>query len=142
MRLVEFASAEEQLALWKLVSDNVWAAISKQAEDEAKQRAMKKAQAAKVPKRGGSAMAKPVMPPPPVKKPVPPPKPKLSAPKPQTKSAPPNQPPANLQQQPAGKTVGVQPIKPLDAEQATSPQRLLPFPQSAKKNLKSGVLAK
>lgn len=142
MRIVEFASAEEQLALWKLVSDNVWAAFSKQAEDEAKQRAMKKAQAAKVPKRGGRAMPKPVMPPPPLKKPVPPSNSNLSAPKPLTKSAIPNQPPANIQQQPAAKSVGVQPIKPEGKQQAASPQQLLPNPQSAKKNLKSGVLAK
>jgi hypothetical protein len=34
MRLKEFANAEEQLALWKLVSDNVWGAIATQAEQE------------------------------------------------------------------------------------------------------------
>ena len=34
MRIDEFASTEEQLALWKLVSDNVWAAIATQAEQE------------------------------------------------------------------------------------------------------------
>ena len=34
MRVVEFASAEEQLALWKLVSDNVWSAIAAQAQQE------------------------------------------------------------------------------------------------------------
>lgn len=34
MRLLEFASAEEQLALWKLVSDNVWKAIATQAQQE------------------------------------------------------------------------------------------------------------
>ena len=30
MRLLEIASAEEQIALWKLVSDNVWAALQLQ----------------------------------------------------------------------------------------------------------------
>lgn len=35
MRLIEFASAEEQLALWKLVSDSVWSAIADQAQIEA-----------------------------------------------------------------------------------------------------------
>ncbi len=39
MRLVEFASAEEQLALWKLVSDSVWQSISVQAQQEQKQKA-------------------------------------------------------------------------------------------------------
>ena len=39
MRIVEIASAEEQLALWKLISDNVWTTISQQARTEAQQRA-------------------------------------------------------------------------------------------------------
>jgi hypothetical protein len=34
----EIASAEEQLGLWKLVSDNVWQAISTQAEQEAREK--------------------------------------------------------------------------------------------------------
>ena len=50
MRIVEIASAEEQLALWKLVSDNVWSAISQQAKAEAEQKALVKAQAKKAPK--------------------------------------------------------------------------------------------
>ncbi len=39
MRLLEIASAEEQMALWKLVNDNVWAAINQQARDEAERKA-------------------------------------------------------------------------------------------------------
>ena len=39
MRIVEIASAEEQLALWKLISDNVWSTISQQARTEAQQKA-------------------------------------------------------------------------------------------------------
>ena len=39
MRIFEIASAEEQLALWKLISDNVWSTISQQARTEAQQRA-------------------------------------------------------------------------------------------------------
>ena len=39
MRIDEIASAEEQLALWKLVSDNVWSAIATQAEQERRARA-------------------------------------------------------------------------------------------------------
>jgi len=38
MRLLEIASAEEQIALWRLVSDNVWAALQLQ-QDEEEQRA-------------------------------------------------------------------------------------------------------
>jgi hypothetical protein len=37
MRLLEIASAEEQIALWRLVSDNVWAAL--QLQQDQKQRA-------------------------------------------------------------------------------------------------------
>ena len=50
MRIDEFASAEEQLALWKLVSDNVWNAIATQAEQERRARAEKAARSK--PKRG------------------------------------------------------------------------------------------
>ena len=50
MRIDEFASAEEQLALWKLVSDNVWAAIAMQAEQERRAKAEKAARSK--PKRG------------------------------------------------------------------------------------------
>lgn len=38
MRINEIANAEEQLALWKLVSDNVWTAIHTQAQQQAKER--------------------------------------------------------------------------------------------------------
>ena len=34
MRLFEFSDAKEQLALWKLISDSVWAAIASQADSE------------------------------------------------------------------------------------------------------------
>jgi len=53
MRIFEFASAEEQLALWKLISDNTWTAISQQAEAERRQRAEKAAQSKTRAKRGG-----------------------------------------------------------------------------------------
>jgi hypothetical protein len=43
MRLLEIASAEEQMALWKLVSDSVWAAISRQAKEEAERAAAERA---------------------------------------------------------------------------------------------------
>jgi hypothetical protein len=43
MRLIEFASAEDQLALWRLVSDSVWSAIATQAEQERRDKAAKAA---------------------------------------------------------------------------------------------------
>ena len=36
MRIFEFSDANEQLALWKLISDSVWAAIASQADSERK----------------------------------------------------------------------------------------------------------
>lgn len=76
MKLNEFTSAEEQLALWKLVSDNVWQAISTQAEEERRAKAEKAAQAkAKrgVRGKGGrKSVSIPHVPaPPPLKKPQP-----------------------------------------------------------------------
>jgi hypothetical protein len=46
MRFMEIANAEDQLALWRLISDNVWSAVMTQA----KQAAAQKAQAAATPK--------------------------------------------------------------------------------------------
>ncbi len=40
MRLLEIASAQEQMALWKLISDSVWAAINRQAKEEAERTAV------------------------------------------------------------------------------------------------------
>jgi len=76
MRLMEIASAEEQMALWKLVNDNVWAAINQQARDEAKRKAAAQ-RTAKL--KGGKGKVKGVASsvripsPPPSKKAVPPP---------------------------------------------------------------------
>jgi len=53
MRIDEFASAEEQLALWKLISDNTWLAINQQAEAERMQSAARAAQTKSKPKRTG-----------------------------------------------------------------------------------------
>ena len=41
MRIFEIASAEEQLALWKLISTSVWTAIEQQVQQQAKERAAK-----------------------------------------------------------------------------------------------------
>ena len=60
MRIDEFASAEEQLALWKIVSDNVWQAIATQAEQERRARAEKAARSkSKRGKRSGGRAASP-----------------------------------------------------------------------------------
>ena len=69
MRLIEFANAEEQLALWKLINDNVWSAIHAQAQEQAKQLAAqgyKKKKGKRASKGGSVAVA-----PPPVKLPPP-----------------------------------------------------------------------
>ena len=42
MRFFEMASAQEQLALWRLISDNTWAAVEQQASEEAARKAQQK----------------------------------------------------------------------------------------------------
>lgn len=74
MRINEIASADEQLALWKLISDNIWTAVSQQAEAERRQRAEKAAQAKLKPKIGGKRGGRKSLPPPPHITPPPPPK--------------------------------------------------------------------
>lgn len=60
MLINEIASAEEQMGLWKLVSDNVWQAISTQAEQESRAKAEKAAAAkSKRSKRGGGRKSSP-----------------------------------------------------------------------------------
>jgi hypothetical protein len=81
MRFMEIANPEDQLALWRLISDNVWSAVMVQA----KQAAAQKAQAAATPKpkkfKPKKAIPKPPLAPkpkpqtpkpPPAKSPVPP----------------------------------------------------------------------
>lgn len=61
MRLVEFASAEEQMALWKLISDNIWQSIALQVKQERQQKAKKARQSsAKRPVRTQANVPKPV----------------------------------------------------------------------------------
>lgn len=78
MRINEIADAEEQIALWRLVSDNVWSAIHKQAEEQAKQRAAAEQQRKLKPKRKRKGSVAHTPPPP-----------KLPAPKPQATDKPP-----------------------------------------------------
>ncbi len=44
MKIAEIASAEDQLTLWKTISDSVWSTIRQQAEAEAARRAASTAQ--------------------------------------------------------------------------------------------------
>ena len=115
MRLMEIASAEEQMALWKLVNDNVWAAINQQARDEAERKAAAQ-RAAKL--KGGKGKLKGVATsvripsPPPPKKAVPPPTQQ------QIKAVGTQQQPtrlANPQQ------LSAQPIQPMKAQQPIPP---------------------
>jgi hypothetical protein len=69
MRIYEIASAEQQLALWKLISDNTWRAVSQQAAAERRQRADKAQQRKLKPKRGGKRGGRKSLPPPPTIKP-------------------------------------------------------------------------
>ena len=78
MRINEIADAEEQIALWRLVSDNVWSAIHTQAEEQAKQRAAAEQQRKLKPKRKRKGSVEHTPPPP-----------KLPAPKPQASDKPP-----------------------------------------------------
>ena len=68
MRLYEFANAQEQLALWKLISDSVWDSISVQAQAQEQKRAKDAKAAKKAPKSSPSKLsAKRVSPPTPPK---------------------------------------------------------------------------
>ena len=73
MRLYEFANAQEQLALWKLISDSVWDSISVQAQAQEQKRAKDAKTAKKAPKSSPSKLsAKRVSPPAPPKPRTPP----------------------------------------------------------------------
>jgi len=55
MRLFEIASAQQQIALWRLISDNVWAAIEQQAREEAERKAEEQRRRSVRPKRAAKA---------------------------------------------------------------------------------------
>ena len=84
MRLLEFASAEDTLELWRVISDNTWASISQQAEQERQERAAKAAQTKTPRKRLGKSMRKSSS------SPAPTIAPKLPSAKPLTPNAKPN----------------------------------------------------
>lgn len=55
MRTMEFANAEDALALWKIISDNTWAAVQQLAAAEALKKAEQAAAAkSRKPKRGAA----------------------------------------------------------------------------------------
>ena len=51
MRLFEFADAESQMELWKLITDSVWQAIAKQAQEQKQLDAQKAKSVSAVPKQ-------------------------------------------------------------------------------------------
>jgi len=80
MRFTEIANPEDQLALWRLISDNVWSAVMAQAKQAATQKAQAAATAKHkrikprkiIPKKPLAPKPKPPAPkPPPPKSPVP-----------------------------------------------------------------------
>ena len=98
MRLNEFASAADTLALWRVISDNTWAAVAQQAEAEAKQKAEHAVARKSTSKRGtGKSAAKPAPP-----KRLPPPLQHVTAPVPKAdeKTSPANKPQAHNAQPP------------------------------------------
>ena len=101
MRIDEFASAEEQMALWKLVNDKVWQAIDAQRQQQAQAAQAKAAKAKLKPRKGRKGdrgkLSIPMPPPPPSPKAPPAKKPEAS-PNPQQAKPQNLQPPAQGQQ--------------------------------------------
>ena len=101
MRIDEFASAEEQMALWRLVNDNVWQAIETQRQQQAQAAQAKAAKAKLKPRKGRKGgrgkLSIPMPPPPPSPKVPPARKPEASA-NPQQAKPQTIQPPAQGQQ--------------------------------------------
>lgn len=139
MRLMEIASAEEQMALWKLINDNVWAAINQQARDEAERKAAaqraSKLKGGKRKSKGASPSVR-LPPPPPTKKAAPPPpqqqKTAVGAQQLPTRAANPQQ----LAAEPAQPTSAHQPIAPTQQTAATSSAQLQPMPPNPLKPAK------
>ena len=62
MRLFEFADAESQMELWKLITDSVWQAIYKQAQEQKQLDAQKAKSVSAAPKQSKSFKSKIVSP--------------------------------------------------------------------------------
>ena len=126
MRINEIASAEDQMALWRLVSDSVWQAIENQRQQQAQAEQAKAAKAKLKPrgsKKGKGRSAAPM------------PSPKPPSPK---KSPPPENPSSKSSQPPAANP---QVQSPAQRQQALEPR--MPVTTSATPNAsiepKSGV---
>jgi len=84
MRINEIASAEDQMALWRLVSDSVWQAIETQRQQQAQAEQARAAKAKLKPRdsrkvKGRSAVPMPSPKPPPPKKSPPPENPRAKS---------------------------------------------------------------
>ena len=110
MRINEFASAADTLTLWKMISDNTWAAVAQQAEAEAKHKAERAAARKSTSKRGAGKSAGKPMPP----KRLPPPLQHVSAPMPKAdeKTSPANKPQAHKAQAHNAQPPSAQPAQP------------------------------
>jgi hypothetical protein len=62
MRLFEFADAESQMELWKLITDRVWQAIYKQAQEQKRLEAQKNKSVTATPKQSKAVKPKIVSP--------------------------------------------------------------------------------
>ena len=62
MRLFEFADAESQMELWKLITDSVWQAIAKQAQEQKQLDAQKAKSVSAAPKQSKTFKSKIVSP--------------------------------------------------------------------------------
>ena len=91
MRLIEFTSAADQLALWKLISDTVWSSINTQAQQQAQVAAQQK----RITKPKKKVASKVKIPRAPAAKPLPQPKPLYPAKAPAAKAVPAPQATAN-----------------------------------------------
>ena len=133
MRIVEIANAEEQMALWKLVNDNVWQAIETQRQQQAQAAQAKAAQAKLKPRKGrkgGRGKLSIPIPPPPSSPKAPPAK------KPETSANPQQAKPQNLQPPVQGQQIA-------QRQQLTQPHAAAApiAPANASTAPKDGVLA-
>ena len=106
MRLFEFANAEDQMALWKLINDNVWQAIETQRQQQARAAQAKAAKAKLKPRKGRKGASPKISIPSVGPKPPPPKKPLAPANPQQAKAQPPQR--VTPAQQLATRTQGTQ----------------------------------
>jgi len=71
MKILEIASADEQIGLWRLITNSVWSSLDQQAREQAEQKALqKKRNSQNKPAKRGSTGGRP-KPPPPLPTPTP-----------------------------------------------------------------------